>query len=176
MLRALKMKSSIYPFLEPFLDLGDEALAKARKDYKRKYSAQWRKQNRKKCKPYTLDYSPSEAKLVIDAARKHKSSTTAFIKKACFAYMNKRYLNQDAYTLNEIFQALTKNYSVIKNLIDDNVIQYQVGSTMLQQINRLETELDGLLRNPKSLEQWIIESIQENPKYKETIEQLLNNL
>ena len=177
MKRAPKKKSSIYQFLEPFLATGNEdIIAKARKEYKRKYSAGWRQQQRLKFKHYMIDYSPSEAKLVIDAARKHKSSTTAFIKKACFAYMNKRYLNKDVYTMNEIFQALTKNYSVIKNLQDDNVIQYQVGSTLIQQMNKLESELNTVLLSPKSLEKWIIETIQDNPQYKETIEKILNNI
>jgi len=174
MKRAPKKKSSIYQYLESFLASGDEAaIRKARQDYKRKYSAEWRRQQRKKCKHYTIDYSPSEAKLVIDAARKHKSSTTSFIKKACFAYMNKRYLNKDVFTMNEIFQALTMNYSVIKNLLDDNIIQYQVGQALLQQMDKLESELSTTLRNPKLLDQLIIEAIKENPTYTQTIEQIL---
>ena len=153
---------------------GDEAAIRiARQEYKRRYSAQWRKQYRKMVKTYTLGYSPSEVKLVIDAARKHKSSTTAFIKSACYAYMNKRYLNKDAYTTREIFQALTKNFSMIKNLQDDNVIQYQVGQALLQQLNKLESELHEALRNPKSLEQLITEAIKENPTYTETIKDIL---
>jgi hypothetical protein len=177
MKRALKNKSSIYKYLEPYFATGNEELiAKARKEYWKKYSVEWRKKKRQVTKHYTIDFTSSEAKRVIEAAKKHKRSATVYIKQSCFAYMNSRYLPIDAMAMNEIFQLLAMNYNALKKIIVDGNLHYQTGQNLLQQMAGLEQRVNTELRNPKSLEQWIIETIQANPKYKETLKLLLQKL
>jgi len=174
--RALKNKSSIYKFLEPYFATGNEELiAKARKEYWKKYSVEWRKKKRQETKHYTIDFTSSEAKLVIEAAKKHHRSTTTYIKQSCFAYMNTRYLPVDTLAMSEISQLLAMNFNALKKLVEDG-IHYQTGQNLLQQMAELEQRVNTELRNPKSLEQWIIETIQANPKYKETLKLLLQKL
>jgi hypothetical protein len=177
MKRAFKKKSSIYQFLEPYLASGnEETIDKARKEYWKKYSAEWRNSQRKQLKHYMIDFTPSEAKQVSETARKHKLSTTAFIKKSCFSYMSLRYLPVDAFGIHQISQLLAMNYNMLSKLLNENIVQYQPGQVLLQEMSRLEQKVNAELRNPKTLEQLVTETVQANPQYLETLELVLKNL
>ncbi len=81
----------------------------------------------------------------------------------------------DTVAVNSIRELLSLNYGVLRNLVDNNQLPYHTATTVMNQINELETEVLRQLRSPATLEDQIMETIRQNPQYKETLYQLLQN-
>jgi hypothetical protein len=179
MKRALKKKSNLYSYLDAtkVLESGSTAdIAKARKDYWKLYSVEWRKTQRKRDKQFTISFTPIEAKDLLEVAKKHKRSRTRFIKDSCLAYMNKRFVIPDVIAIRAIQQELALNYNILKKLYEDNALPYQIGNELLKQMSELEQKILVELFNPKPLEQLIRETVTSKPGCKENLIELLQKL
>ena len=177
--RAVKKKCGVYSYLNStkVLETGsDQDITKARNEYWKAYKAQWRKKQRQETKEFTIVCTPQEAKDILEAARKHKRSQSNFIKESCLAYLYKRYIVPDLFAINSIRQQLAMNYTSLQMLFDENRIPYQTGITLIQQMALLEQQVLSQLHNPKTLEQWITETVRDTPRYKETLNELLQKL
>lgn len=179
MKRAIKKKSGLYEYLDrvKILETGsDQDIANARKEYWKGYKAEWRNRQRQETKEFTIVFAVQEAKDILEAARKHKRSRSNFIKESCIAYLNKRYIVPDRLAINSIRQQLAMNKNTLQKLFDENKVSYQTGTTLLNQMSALERIMLTELHNPKTLEQWIIETVRTTPEYKEILIALLNKL
>jgi hypothetical protein len=166
----------VYEYLDStkILESGTgEDIAKARKEYWRKYKSEWRKRQNQKTRQVTVMLTPSEAKLIEDAAKKYKRSKPALIKAMCLAHMQKRYVVPDILAVNSIRELLAMNYSALKSLLDENCITYQAGITVMNQIAELEQRILHELRSPMTLEDGILDALHQHADYKETLYQLL---
>jgi len=174
MSRAAKNKSNLYQYLEPYLATGDQdIIATARKNYIRQYQASWRKAQRKNNYSFTISFTPEEAKEIAEGAKKHKRSRTAYIKAASLSYLSLRYIVPDIQAVAEIRQLLTMCFTQIQMLAEDNILRFSTARSILDEIQELEQRVLSTLQYPKTVEQWIKESIQKNPDAKEMIFQLL---
>ncbi len=154
MKRAMKQKSSLYAYLDStkVLETGSEQdIVNARKEYWRQYKAEWRRNQRNATKQYTIALTADEAKQITIAAKKHRRSITTFIKESCQAYLNTTYLVPDVVALNEIRQLLAINYNALQKLFDENVIPFQIGRTLVQQMAELEKNVFEKLYHPKEI-------------------------
>src|ERR1039458_8038968 len=103
MKRAIKKKCGVYDYLNStkVLETGsDQDIANARPAYWKAHQAEWRKRQRQETKEFTIVCTLSEAKDILEAARRHKRSRSKFIKESCLAYINKRYLDRKSTRLN----------------------------------------------------------------------------
>jgi hypothetical protein len=140
--KRIKRKSSIYQFLEPYLATGNDfVIAKARKEYWKAYKAEWRKKQRQETKEVTVVLTQPEAKSIIAAAKKHKRSPAQFIKESSFAYLSKQYVVPDVVAINTIRQLLAVNYNALQKLFDENMLPYQAGIALMQQMQELERKV-----------------------------------
>ena len=179
MKRALKKKSNIYAYLDStkVLEVGtNEAITKAKHEYWKAYKAQWRKNQRKTTAQFTIVFTANESNQILIAAKKHKRSQSAFIKQACLSYVNQRFLVPDMYVFGEMRQILSMNYRALQKLFDESIIPYQTGKLLIEQMITLERTVLQQLRNPKTLEKWIEETVRNTPQYKEELFQLLQNI
>ena len=177
MKRALKKKSNLYTHLAKVLEKGsDQDIANARKEYWKGYKADWRKRQRRETKEFTIVCTAMEAKDILEVARKYKRSRSNFIKESCLAYLNKRYLVPDLVAINSIRQQLAININTLQKLFDENKVPYQTGTSILQQMAALEKVVLAELHNPKTLEQWITETVRTTPDYKAILIELLQKL
>jgi hypothetical protein len=177
--RTAKKKNSIYTYLSStkVLETGsDQDIAAAKKQYWKEYKAEWRKKQRQATREFTIVCNPTDAQIIVNAARQHKRSLQAFIKEACLANIRKHYLVPDITAINTIQQQLAMNYNSILQLFDENLVTYQTGTTLLRKITELEHTVLAQLHTPKTLEQWIADTIRSSPEYKDTIIALLQNL
>lgn len=168
--------TTVFTAIESELDNGEAAIAKAKKEHFKNYKAAWRKAFRSQHKQYTLSFTPEEARELTKEAKKAKRSRTAFIKAAYFAYIDKVYLIADPNLLLEIRQQLGLTYHALTLLIEKNMIANDLGTTLLHQFSDFEQKLLSKLHSPKSLEDWILETVRNKPSYRKTILSLLKSV
>jgi uncharacterized protein (DUF1778 family) len=175
----MKKKGGLFEYLTVtgVLATGDETLIKQKKvEYIKQYKATWHKNQRKRTCAITLALTPSESQLILDAAKKHKRSKTAFVKAACLAYLNKRYVVPDILAINEIRELLAMNYNALKRLMEDCHFPYQSTSVLINQMAELEGRVLNQLRLPALLEDQIINAIRQNPDYRRVLYELIQTV
>lgn len=165
---------SLYDFLKPILATGtEEDIARARKNYWNSYKAAWRKKRRKEQKEFTVSFTQKELHILKPAAKKHKRSNTKFIKEAALAYCQSLYLPPDSMAINHIRELLALNYNALQQLAEENILIGGIGNELMQKIAVLESQVVTSLHNPKTLEQWIRDTVNDNPDYRMKLTGLL---
>jgi hypothetical protein len=166
-----------YTYMTPFLATGHtNVIDEAKKEWRRKYKADWRKQKRKQVKEITTAWTKEEYKTLKDEAKRHKQSVTRFIKESSVAYMDKRYITPHEAQVTKIMQLLALTYNSIIELKEDSTIPADAGRKVLFEIHELEREVRIALYSPKTIEQHITEYIQETPQTKERLIEFIQTL
>lgn len=151
MKRAIKQKSTIYKFLEPYLESGnEEAIAHARKEYWRAYKASWRNAKRKRSKEITTTWNKEELIEIATHAKRSNMSKAEYIKLASLAYGKRQYLVPNYPEIRQISQILGMLYNInYKALYEDAVISSDVGKVILEKLYEWERMILPLLHNPQ---------------------------
>lgn len=150
--------------MAPILETGDEkAISSAKKEYRRKYKAEWRKKKRRVTKEITTAWNASEFKLLKDEAKRHNESVTRFIKRATVAYMDKRYVVPDEVKVTKVLQLLALAYNRISELVDETIISASAGRLALADLSQLEKDIRITLFSPKTIEQVLTEQVSKYP-------------
>lgn len=169
-------KNSLYSFLDEtgVLDSGNEKdISLARQEYWRKYKAEWRRRKRKEQKHFTVSLTDKEMRVLAPAAQKHHRSCTRFIKEAALAYCTKQFLSTDPEALNRIRELLALNYNSLQQLSEEIVFRENEAGRIMQTIEKLERDVLNTLQHPQSLEQWITETVLNDPLRQQNIIHLL---
>ena len=114
--RKLNDKSNLFSFLNSsgILENGTHnQIQKVRAEYWREYKRKWRNAKRKSEKEITISFTQDEFKEISNESKRHKLSRTQFIKKACFAYINKIFIVPDSKEVKRIAQQLSMTYNSI---------------------------------------------------------------
>ena len=151
----------------------DGNIRAARENYYRKYKATWRRIQRRSTKSFCVSLSKHEYGKIKAGAERHKMSCTRFLKQGALAYILKKYIIPDILAVGTIKQEITVAISLIRKLLDDNLLPYQLANNILLRLTSLEQKVLFDLECPKTLEQLIIETITENPEYRNKILDLL---
>lgn len=177
MKRAIKKQSNLYTFLEPFLEAGNEdAIVQARKDYWKQYKKNWKQQKRQEQRTFEVSFNKQEWSILKQLAITYSGSHARFIKQAALAYCQQTYLIPDQLAYNNIQQALTMLYNKLKDMEADNKLSPTASQQILQLFFSVEAKIEQQLKYPKTLEEAIIEVINNNPEYKARLSKLLSNI
>ena len=177
--RKLNAKSNLFSFLNSsgILENGThDQIQKVRSEYWREYKRKWRNAKRKSEKEITILFTQDEFKEISIESKLHKLSRTKFIKKACFAYMNKIFIVPDSKGVKQIAQQLSMTYNSIQGLLEENSIEFKSGKSITDAIYKLERQILPALHNPKSLDVLIKEHILKNTKNKNSLIELINSI
>ncbi len=177
--RKLNAKSNLFSFLNSsgILENGThDQIQKVRSEYWREYKRKWRNAKRKSEKEITILFTQDEFKEISNESKRHKLSRTQFIKKVCFAYINKIFIVPDSKEVKRIAQQLSMTYNSIQGLLEENKIEFKSGKSILEAIFNLEREILPGLHNPKSLDVLIKEHILKNEKNKNTLVEFINSI
>jgi len=177
--RKLNDKSNLFSFLNSsgVLENGThDQIQKVRAEYWREYKRKWRNAKRKSEKEITISFTQDEFKEISNESKRHKLSRTQFIKKVCFAYINKIFIVPDSKEVKRIAQQLSMTYNSIQGLLEENKIEFKSGKSILEAIFNLEREILPGLHNPKSLDVLIKEHILKNEKNKNTLVEFINSI
>lgn len=177
--RRLNSKSNLYAYLKSsgVLENGThEDIQIVRKEYWKEYKRKWRTIKRKTENEITISFSSEEFKEITLESKRHKLSRTKFIKRTCFAYINKTFIVPDTKETKGIAQHLSMTYNSIQELMEENKIEIKTGKVILETIYKLEREILPALNNPKSLDTFIKEQILKNPNNKKSIIEFINSI
>lgn len=120
-----------------------------KKQYWRKYKAQWRKRKREEQKEFTLSFTKPELAIITNQAKKHSRSRTQYIKEAALAYSSDKFLVPDEHTILRIKELLCAHYTVIQQLEEDERISKQLGDRLKETIESLEERVLFQLQHPE---------------------------
>jgi hypothetical protein len=118
-------KTSLWKYLEPYLERNNqEEITQAKKEYYRKYKAEWRRKHRLEQKEYTVSFNKLELQEITNSAKQYHRSVTQFIKAATISTSRLELLIPDEATFRCIEALLTKNYSLLERIeeqLDDDI-------------------------------------------------------
>ena len=147
-------KTGLYQYLTSLegLDWNNKhAVNEAKKKYYAQYKLAWAKHRRVVTKQLLVTFTLEEAKEIETLAKKHGLTKNRFIKQACFAYLKKRYLPIDPYTLATIRQTLGQNCIALQVLFTQNLLPYEIGKRVIAMMESLEAKVLFELYNPKEI-------------------------
>jgi len=170
-------KTNLYDYLESVLENGtQEEISLAKKDYWKKYKAEWRKNRRREQKEFTVSFNSKELRVLKPVVTKHKRSYTRFIKEATLTYAKQEFLVTDPVKVNRIKELLVLNYNSLQQLSEENILDEAIGNELMEKIAELESQILAILHNPKSLEQWLREITSDNLECKMKIIEALQTI
>lgn len=154
----------------------NDDIQKIRREYWREYKKIWRKNKRKANKEIVISFTADELNEIQIQSGRHKLNRTKFIKRACFAYINKSFMVPDLKEVKKISQFLAMSYNSIQEMTAENTIDFKSGKSILEAIYKLEREILPVLNNPKSIEVLIKEHILKNTKNKNSLIEFINSI
>ena len=160
--------TAFYAYMEPFFEKGDSnAIAQAKKEYRRKYKAAWRNAKRKKDKEITTSWAKDEYKELKTVANHHKQNIARFVKESATAYMNQRFIYPD--------ETLLRKTTQILELKEASGISVETTKKLLDDIYQLERDIRVTLYSPKTIEQVIKEELHKHPDDKNWLIEFIQN-
>lgn len=177
MKRKQKHTGKLYEYLEKAGALSgtDVEIKAAIREYRKLYKAEWRRRKREANQEITVTLNPHELQIITTAAKKHHRSHARFLKDAALAYCTQAFVVPDMLMVNSILENLIMTGAEIQKRFEDNTLPYNVGKDILRKVEGLEAEILRCLRQPQNLEERILDEIQKNPTYTNTVLQLLQN-
>lgn len=147
-----KNKPGIREYLAPLLETATkEEIALARKQYWKEYRIRHRRNARKKLKMLEIGFTQAEWKRICKAAHEHKRGRSRFIKQACLAYLEQRFLVPDIVAVHEIKGLLSMHLTFIKDKIDEKLLPEAIGKYLLVHMAELADALLTKLETPKQI-------------------------
>ncbi|MBI4930850.1 MAG: hypothetical protein HY841_08825 [Bacteroidetes bacterium] len=146
-----RKNTSLWAYLDSIgiLENGtDEEIKKAKREYKKKYIFQYKRNQRSSHAEFSILLSKRNGEYgkVKSAAENHKMTMTAFLKASAFAYLNKQYLVPDKQQVARIEQFLIQISNEIQRIArrekDKRYEQVQ------QLVFVIQKEISETLRNP----------------------------
>ena len=175
MKRRVKQTSKLYAYLEKtnVLSGTDEDIRAAKREYRRRYQAAWRKAKRAANQEITVTFSQQELRTITQAAKRHRLARPRFVKLAALAYLNNSFVVPDILAVNSIQEYLIMIYSAVQKLFDENKVSYATSKELLQKIAMLETTVLTALKQPERIEDIMAAEMQKNPALAQTLRELL---
>jgi hypothetical protein len=138
----MKKRSGLYDYLETNGVLGSGSvkdIAQAKKQYWKKVRKEWRKQQRKECKSYTIYLKDKEQRVVARSAVTFALSITRFIKDAAIQKATNS-AGIDDRIIGKIREAFFEKYNDLQE-------QEQVPKYVLDQLLQLQITVLTMLRS-----------------------------
>ena len=132
----------------------DEEIKAAKKQYRLKYFIEYRRQYRKNKSEYSVYYSKQngEHNRIIQAAKKHNLTPTAFIHLSSLAYIDKQYIVPNQEQVTRLEQLLADCLNEIKVLVSRKERFFwdkeQKLTAIEKRIEKLEAQINSVFRNP----------------------------
>jgi hypothetical protein len=147
-----KQRDALYAYLDKqgVLVSGDEHLIQAAKQkYWAQYKKEWRKQQRKENKAYTIYFNPKEHTCIRKAAVAQSISPTRFIKQASLSMVGKDSFVDPA-LLGKIREVLARCITDVEELLVISGISMDREDTILKRMEQLEDQVLNLIAHPQS--------------------------
>ncbi|NVN95462.1 MAG: hypothetical protein HXX18_09295 [Bacteroidetes bacterium] len=179
-----KHQSGMWEYLDStgVLEWGnDEAIKKAKKAYRKIYFTKQKRKQRAVKREFTIRFSKENGEFIKIAheAKQHNLKITEFLKSAVMAYINQTFVIPDHWQVAELELLLSQCLNEIQTIVKqkerysfDREYKYEL---IEKRIEKLESEIHLVLKNPYTIEEIVIRGIEEKPSLKEQLLTILTN-
>jgi hypothetical protein len=183
-MKNIRTKSKIWEYLNALgvLERGNEEEIKdAKKAYRKNYFLNYRKRQRQNKPEFIVSLSKNKGDYsrISVAAKNHKMSITTFLRCAALAYVNKIYIIPDRLQLAELEQLLASCLNEIQQIVRRKEKYHwereQKFEAIEKRIEKLEHEITKTLKQPPTIEEWIIKEFKDKSELCDQLLCLLNN-
>jgi len=159
----------------------DDAIKKAKKEYRKIYFTKQKRKQRSVKREFTLRFSKENGEFlrIAHEAKQHNLKITEFLKSAVMAYINQSFVVPDHWQLAELEQILSQCLNEIQSIVKqkerysyDREYKYE---QIENRIEKLESEIHSVLKNPYTIEEIVIRGIEAKPSLKEQLLTILTN-
>ena len=153
----------------------DEAIKKAKKAYRKIYFTKQKRKQRAVKREFTIRFSKENGEFIKIAheAKQHNLKITEFLKSAVMAYINQSFVVPDHWQVAELELLLSQCLNEIQTIVKqkerfsyDREYKYEL---IEKRIEKLESEIHLVLKNPYTIEEIVIRGIEEKPSLKEQL-------
>jgi len=152
-----RSESGLWSYLESLgvLERGtDEEIQAAKLAYRKQYYLHYKRSQRVRKPEFTVNFSSEngEFQRVAHEARRHQMSLSGFIHQAVLSYISQRFIVPNAHQVSALEQLLADCLNEVQKIVSSRGKFYWQTDQKLQaienRIERLEAEIDRVLRNP----------------------------
>ena len=153
----------------------DEQIKKAKKEYRKIYFTKHKRKQRALKREFTLKFSKEKQEFskVECTAKQHNIKITEFLKSDVLAYINKTYIVPDRSKIWELEQLLSQCLNEIQTIVKQrerySYEREQKYELIEKRIEKLEEEINQVLKQPFTIEELVIKGIKEKPTLKEQL-------
>ena len=150
----------------------EEEIKAAKKAYRKQYLLNYKRKQRASKPEFTINLSKDsfEYSRILSAAKTHKQKVPTFLRLATLAYINKTYIVPDRFTIARLEQLLSGCLNEIQFIVHQKERYFwgkdQKLKDIEKRIEKLESEIDEVLRHPFTLEELVTREINKKSELK----------
>jgi len=177
-------KSGIWAYLDAsgVLEKGtEEEIKAAKKAYRKQYHLNYIRKIRASKPEFTVNLSKDNGDYsrISSSAKAHKTSIPAFLRMATLAYINKTYIIPDRLLIAKLEQLLSQCLNEIQTIVKQKEKYFwgkeQKFKDIEKRIEKLETEIGEMFKQPPTIEELIIREINNKPELKGQLLSILSS-
>ena len=178
-------KSGMWAYLDAsgVLEKGtEEDIKAAKKAYRKQYLLNFKRKQRNSKPEFAVCLSKDngEYSRILSVAKQHKKTVPAFLKLATLAYISKTYIVPDRLLVARLEQLLSQCLNEIQLIVKQKEKYFwgkeQKFKNIEKRIEKLETEISEVFKQPPTIEELIIREINKNPELKGQLITILSSL
>ena len=179
-MRKVSRNSKLWEYLDSvgvLVNGTDEQIKEAKKEYRKQYLLNYKRKQRENSPEFGVYFSKSngEFRKIQRSADEHKKTIPAFIKASVFAYINKTYIVPDRNQIARLEELLANCFNEIQSFAKANkTLYWQQFDDIQKRIEKLEREVSEVLQQPKSIEDYVMQSVKQNPELRQSLISMLN--
>jgi len=160
----------------------EEEIKSAKKAYRKQYLLNYKRKQRASKPEFTINLSKDsiEYSKILTGAKAHKQKVTAFLRQATLAYINKTYIVPDRLVIARLDQLLSQCLNEIQIIVRQKERYFWGKDQKLKEIEkrieRLESEIDEILRRPFTIEELVTKEINKKPELKGQLLTIISSL
>lgn len=156
----------------------DKEIEKAKEDYRKFYVKEKQKVFRENHIRKEIILTPNEYAVLLREAQKRKIKLAPFIRKSCLCYINQHFLLPSDNRLQELCLEIRKIGNGCNQLVRyfhrKRGLSEKDLNELRKMLNQLEDRISHALRQPKTLDQYLKNLLQNHPEYLKNLEQIVS--
>lgn len=157
------------------LDKGEDAIAAAKKDWRRIYNTRYKAARKQRIVPHVVSLSSDENGHLQLHAKKHDMNVSEFIKKCAIAYVDLAYLVRDQGTIRKIEALLIRSLSALEEISRGEKKSWFGKGNDLENAKRIVTTLRADVMRELTKPSLLMTAVRDNPGKWQAILNLIND-
>ncbi len=176
-MKKTERNSKLYEYLasQQLLDKGEEAIRAGKKKYRQEYLRLYKQKHRTIITEHTIALKQPEEMLLVHHAKRNGYTITQFIRKAAIAYAQQVYITPRLEILTSLFQQFILLRTQVERIRQEKrgLFQRDKSESIEALLQEFEQVLTKSLKQPQSLEVLITQTLQSNPRFLDTLQQII---